>query len=65
MNEEQRIHAIPQLNNWRRTDPTVAEMCMCVMRAHQQPSVGHLARFLPETFDELFEEAQAMTENHI
>jgi hypothetical protein len=65
MTEEERIKAIPQLNNWKRTDETVNEMVMCVLRATQQPSVGHIARFCPEQFDELFEEAEAILTNDV
>jgi hypothetical protein len=44
-------------------DDTVKAMIAAVLTAHGQPSVGHLARFNPDVFDELFEEAEAMVEN--
>jgi hypothetical protein len=63
MTEQERIKAIPKLNNWKLRDVTVKAIVVCVLDAHQQPSVGHLARFCPDAFDELYEEAEAMIEN--
>ncbi len=63
MNEEERIKAIPKLNDFKLQDPTVKAMVTCVLQAWEQPTVGHLARFCPDAFDELFEEAEAMMEN--
>jgi hypothetical protein len=63
VNENERLKAIPQLTDWRMQDDTVKAMIAAVLTAHGQPSVGHLARFNPDVFDELFEEAEAMVEN--
>lgn len=63
MNEQERIKAIPKLNDWKLQDVTVKAMVVCILDAYHQPSVGHLARFAPDAFDELFEEAEAMVTN--
>lgn len=63
MDEEQRIKAIPKLNDWKLQDVTVKAIVIHVLQANAQPTVGHLARFCPDAFDELFEEAEAMILN--
>lgn len=62
MDEQQRLLAINQLNDWRRESSDVDLMVTIVLRAEGQPTVGHLARFNPEVFDLLHEEAEAFTE---
>lgn len=63
MTEEERIAAIPRLNNWKHQDDTVRDMVTVVLTAEGQQSVGHLARFRPDAFDELYEEAEVMMGN--
>lgn len=63
MTEEERLKAIPLLNSWKLRDVTVKAMVVCVLEAHKQPAVGHLAHYCPDAFDELFEEAEAMMQN--
>lgn len=60
MTEQERLKAINVLNDWRRESPDViALMIAAVLKHHDQPSVGHLARFHPDAFDDLYEEAEA------
>lgn len=63
MTEQERIKAIPQLNAWKLRDVTVKAMVVCVLEATKQPSVGHIAHFCPDQFDELYEEAEAIMTN--
>lgn len=63
MTEEERIKAIPLLNDWKLRDPTVKIMVVHVLDTHGQPGTGHLARFNPEVFDDLFEECEAIMSN--
>lgn len=63
MRESDRIKAIPILNDWKRQDPTVAELVAIILDIENQPSVGHMARFKPEVFDVMYEEAAALIEN--
>jgi hypothetical protein len=63
--EDERIKAVPPLNDMRKQDDTIKEIVMIVLRAHGQPSVGHLAHYEPESFDELFEEAEAIFGNDL
>jgi hypothetical protein len=63
VSEEMRLEAISHLMVWKANDPTVAQMCGVVLTHLCQPSIGHLARFEPEAFDELYEEASAMVRN--
>jgi hypothetical protein len=65
MDEQGRIKAVPQINDWKQQDETVKEIVMVVLRHHNQPSVGHLARFCPDDFDELYDECEAMFSNAI
>lgn len=63
MTEEERVKAIPVLSDWRRQDQTIGEIVAAMCRATGQPSVGHLARHMPEVFDALYEEASALITN--
>jgi hypothetical protein len=63
MTEEERIKAIPILNDWKRMDDTVKQMVQIILMAENQPTVGHLARFAPDQFDLLYEESAAIMEN--
>jgi hypothetical protein len=63
MTEEERIKAVSKLAEWRRRDSTVGSMVLIVCAHHDQPDVGHLARYEPDVFDELYEEAEAMMLN--
>lgn len=63
MTEQERIVAIPKLMSWTHQDETVKIMVRAVLRVWDLPSVGHLARFQPDSFDELFEESEAMITN--
>jgi hypothetical protein len=65
MTEEERVKAIPKLNDWKMRDMTVKAMVLAVLDKTGQPTVGHIARFCPEQFDELFEESEAMMQNPI
>lgn len=63
MTEQERLKAIPILNDWKRMDDTVRDMVMTILLLERQESVGHLARFRPEIFDELYDEASAIIDN--
>ena len=65
ISEEQRIKAIPELMVWARRDPTVKILVRVVLQSENQPSVGHLARFSPDAFDELYEESSALARNDL
>jgi hypothetical protein len=60
--EEMRLEAINNLMKWQ-TDPTVRELTRVVLKAHEQPAIGHLARFCPDDFDDLYEEASGLVRN--
>lgn len=63
LTEKERERAIVTLADLRRQDETVKMMVNIVLSAEGQPSIGHLARYCPEQFDILFEEASAIAEN--
>ena len=65
VDEQERREAVAKLMDWSRQDDTVRRMIHVVCLAHKQPAVGHLARYVPEIFDELFEEAEAMMGNDV
>lgn len=58
--ESQRVHAVAQLFKLLKTDPDFPRMCAVVCKAWKQPDIGHLARFCPDAFDELYEEVVAL-----
>lgn len=60
MTEEERLTAVLKLRDWGRADRDITLIITTVMLAENQPSIGHLARFKPEVFDELYEEMEAM-----
>lgn len=61
--EQERLAALNKLRDWKASDPTVASMVNIVCAHHSQPDIGHLARFEPDVFDDLFEECEAMVLN--
>lgn len=61
--EEMRLRAIDQLMVWKRRDVTVRKMIDVILRFHNEPSVGHLARNNPSVFDALYEECSGMVRN--
>ena len=63
MNEQERLLAINKMMDWRHDDETVKVIILEVLRATGQASLGHLARFDPDAFDELYDECGAMVEN--
>lgn len=63
--DEMRLIAINHLIVWKANDPTVQRMCDVVLTHLCQPSIGHLARYEPEVFDELYEECSAMVRNDL
>jgi hypothetical protein len=63
--EAERIKAINEINNWKNEDDTVKIVVREVLRAAEQPSVGHLARFEPGVFDDLYDECMALVANDV
>ena len=63
--EEMRLEAINNLIRWQVEDPTVKALVRAVIVASGQPSIGHIARFEPDLFDELYEECAAFTRNDL
>lgn len=63
--EAMRLEAINNLMRWQRQDVTVKYLVRAVLVNHSEPSLGHLARHLPLVFDELYEEASALTRNDL
>ena len=60
MTEDERLPAVSRLRDWGRKDKDIGIMIGMVLQAEAQPSIGHLARFTPEVFDDLYEEMEAM-----
>jgi len=60
MTEDERLSAVSRLRDWGRKDKDIGIMIGVVLGAENQPSIGHLARFMPEVFDNLYEEMEAM-----
>lgn len=60
MTEQERLTALGKIREWCRLDKDIGQMVATVCRAEGQPHVGHLAHFVPEAFDMLYEEMEAM-----
>jgi len=58
--EAERVAAVARLFKLLKTDPDFPMMCAVVCKAWAQPDIGHLARFCPDAFDELYEEIVAL-----
>lgn len=65
MDEVSRVKAIPRLMDWAARDDTAKILVRTVLAHTGQKSIGHLARNLPEQFDELFEETSGIVRNNI
>lgn len=63
MIEAERIKAVPLLMRWQHQDATVRTVVRAVLAHHAVAAIGHLARFEPDVFDELFEECEALIGN--
>lgn len=63
MDEISRIRAIPKLQDWVVRDSLAKTLVHTVLAHTGQKSIGHLARNMPEQFDELFEEASGLVRN--
>lgn len=60
MTEEERLAALGKLRGFVRSDRDLGMMVSIVCRESGVPNMGHLARFHPEVFDDLYEEMEAM-----
>lgn len=63
--ETMRLEAINNLMRWQTQDMTAKAIIKAVLAGHNQPSIGHLARFCPDAFDEMYEETSALVRNDL
>lgn len=60
-----RLQAINDLMKWERQDVTVKFLIRAVLAQRSVPSLGHLARYMPTEFDDMYEEASALVRNDL